>query len=412
MKVIVSTALEDKYVNFVVVKDFNRVKELNGVDTLIIHRYDDTDFNAGVHITDLYNKGSGIKTFIYINESPSTTMKMTIRGVKGFCFEDEFYFEDEDELVALIEELDSEEGQEFAAAAPALDVLDDFVGAFAKGDDRVKTPLFLAKVTDSVKELSEITQQQQLQLDAMGTSALEVFYSASNLIRNMKSQNSIIESKLRELEAGLSNGGSSNRQQFQNSVQFFSQYTYRGSAKVLLIREYAPCRYLTSFVLGYLHHLHYELNRRPKAIFVIAKGQGTSLKYDEWPIITNENMTLGSLYSNEIVATSNPKREVMKDLLTTPNDVFIVVDRLYGSVDIVSGRHIKINAVGSRSDVARYKIKPDETIFPVTKQPVQLFDIPVIKSFPVEVEARYAAYAQIMGDRYKLLDLKLGLATT
>lgn len=406
MKVIVSTELDDIFSKFVLVDSFKKVKELQGVTTLIIHKYKESDFDAGVFITQFHN--NGIDQFIYINSSPSSTLQMVLKGVNGYYYEDEFYFEDEEELTSLLEELGMNEEENTSLAAPALAVVNDFVSSFAKGEDRIKAPLYLEQVTSAVNELSVLTHQQELQLNTMGASALEVFEKASAIIRNMDAQNKNIEKKLEELENQQSNSFSS-KPAFGNSIMFFSPYKYIGNSKILLIREYAPCRYLTSFCLGYLHHLHYELNRRPKLIFVHQKGAGVSAKYADFTSITQESMGMSSLYDNEIIATNNPKKEVMKDLLTKQNDIIVVVDRLYGNQDIVSGRVTKVNAVGSRSDIARYKVRPEDTIFSVTRQPKELFTIPTIKTFPVEVDARYAAYSQVMGEKYSILDSKLGL---
>lgn len=404
MKVIISNVLEDKFSNFILVDSFKRASELSGVDTLIIHKYAESDFDVGVFVTTFHK--SGVQTFVYISDTPSSTLRMALIGVKGYYFEDEFYLEDEEELIALLNDLDSEEGQ-LALAAPALDVIGDFVGAVSRGEERAKTPVLMNSVSSALNEVSMILKQQEVQLTSMGESAIEVFERSKQIIGQMNSQNKLIEAKLRELEMGMSSAPS--KATFSNSIMFFAPYTYRSNSKLLLIREYSPVRYLTSFILGYLHHLHYELNRRPKLVFVVGKGAGIASKYGDFPIITQDNMSLQSLYDGEVVVTNNPKREVMKDLLSKPNDVFIVVDRLYSSVDIVSGRLVKVNAVGSRSDIARYNVKPEDTIFTVTKQPKQFFDIPVIKSFPTEPEARYATYSQVLGDRYSLLDFKLGL---
>ena len=73
-------------------------------------------------------------------------------------------------------------------------------------------------------------------------------------------------------------------------------------------------------------------------------------------------MSIASLYDGEIVATNNPRREVL-GFVNKPNDVIVVVDRLYGSQDIVTGRITKVNAVSSRSDIARYKLKPRTDYF-------------------------------------------------
>ena len=406
MKVIISNKLQDNFTSFVLVNTFKRVTELNGVDTVIIHSFDESSFDAGVFISSFQR--SGIERFLYISENPDQTVKMALRGVGGFYFEDEFYLEDEEELLALLEGIESEEGKELALVTPALDVLTEFVDGVANGDERMNAPVFLESVTSAVKELSVITQQQQIQLTTMGESAIEVFVKASELIKGMNAQNKLIEEKLRELENGMA-AGSSGKASFSNNIMFFAPYTYRSNAKLLLIREYSPCRYLTSFALGYLHHLHYELNRRPKLIFVVQKGAGVAAKYADFPVITQDNMNLGTLYNGEVVVTNNPKKEVMKELLSKPNDVFIVVDRLYGNVDIVSGRVTKVAALSSRSDIQRYREKSENSIFSVTSQPKQLFCIPVIKSFPIEAEARYAQYAQAMGKAYTTLDFKLGL---
>lgn len=407
MKVIVSTELDDNFTKFVVVDSFKKVKELQGVTTLIIHKYKESDFDAGVFVSQFHN--NGIDQFIYISSSPSSTLQMVLKGVNGYYYEDEFYFEDEEELSTLLEDLGMEdEDENTSLATSALNVVNDFVSSFAKGDERIKAPLYLENVTSAVNELSLLTHQQELQLNTMGASALEVFEKASAIIRNMDAQNKNIEKKLEELENQQNNSFSS-KPVFGNSIMFFSPYKYIGNSKILLIREYAPCRYLTSFVMGYLHHLHYVLNRRPKLIFVHQKGAGVSAKYADFTSITQESMNMSSLYDNEIIATNNPKKEVMKDLLTKQNDVIIVVDRLYGNQDIVSGRVTKINAVGSRSDIARYKVRPEDTIFSITRQPKELFTLPTIKNFPTEIDARYAAYTQVLGSKYEILDNKLGI---
>ena len=409
MNIIVSSELNgDKFNNYIVVDSFKRASEVKGITTLIIHKFKESDFDAGVFISNLHN--SGISNFVYITDSPSSTMLMVIKGVDGNYIEDEFYFDDEEELDALLEDLGMESQNEESTdlAAPALDVLSDFIQSFVRGEERIKAPLYLEQVKDAVTALSTITQQQELQLTTMGNSAIEIFERASTIIKGIDSQRKIIEKKLEEIEFSAANATSS-KPSFGNNVMFFTPYKYIGNSKVLVIREYAPCRYLTSFVLGYLNHLHYELNKRPKLIFVHQKGQGVSAKYSDYTAITQDSMNIASLYDAEIVATNNPKKEVLRDLLMKPNDVIIVVDRLYGKDTIVTGRVTTVNAVGSKSDIKRYNIKPEDTIFSITSQPKQLFCLAMIKSFPPEVDARIAAYTQVMQPKYVQLDTRLGI---
>lgn len=408
MKVIVSTSIEDIFSNFVVVRSFKEARDLKGITTLIIHSFIESEFDAGVFISDLHKQG--ITQFVYINSNPSVTLKMVLNGVNGHFYEDEFYLEDEEELICLLEELglEGDSSSTELVTTSSIKIISDFIQAFARGEERVNIPMYLEQVNQAIDELNTVTQRQELQLTAMGNSALEVFEKASTIIKSMVTKNQEIERQLAELSNSQSNS-SSMRPSFSNSITFFQPYKYIGTSKILLIRELTPCRYLTSFLLGYLHHLHYEKNKRVKLVFIHQKGAGVSQIYNDFTNITQETMNMTSLYDAEVVATNNPKKEVMKELLSKPNDINVVVDRLYGKEDIVTGRVIKLNAVSGKNDCKRFKINPNDCIFSVTSQPVQFCCLPTIKKFPDELDARYAVYAQVCGDIYKKLDDKLNL---
>ena len=399
--------MEDNFSNFVVVDSLKKVREIKGVDTVIIHTFTESDFDVGVFISDLHNQG--VNQFIYINSNPVVTLKMVLNGVDGYYFEDEFYLEEEEELVCLLEDLGIEDSTDTGlVATSSIKIVRDFIEAFARGEERIKVPMYLEQVNQAINELNSITQRQEVQISTMGNSALEVFEKASTIIKGMVKQNKIIQEQLDELSNSQSNTSSA-KPLFSNSITFFQPYKYTGTGKVLLLRELTPCRYLTTLMLGYLHHLHYEKNKRVKLVFVHQKGAGVSMIYTNFANITQESMTVESLYDQEIVATNNPKKEVLKKLLTKQNDVTIVVDRLYGKDDIVSGRVVKVNALSGKNDCKRFKVTPNDCIFSVTPQKVQFSCIPVIKNFPEEIDARYATYAQICKDIYKKLDSKLGL---
>ena len=409
MNIIISKTLNDNFSKFVLVDSFRKAKEIAGITGVIIHSFEENDFDAGVFISQL--KAMGVKLFVYITSEPSTTIKMVLRGVNGYYFEDEFYFEDEEELEVLINELSSAntEDEFTSVAAPAISVIADFMKGYVAGDKFVQTPLYLEQVNSAINELQEVTHRQELQISAMGNSALEVFEKASAIIKNMDTQRKLIEKQLSDLEHSQANAIPS-KASFGNNVMFFSPYKYIGNAKVLLFREYAPTRYLTSFILGYANYLHYVKNRRIKVIFIHQKGQGVAYKYDAFTSITEENKNMRSLYDSEIIATNNPKKEVLKDLLSLPNEIILVVDRLYGSQDILSGRITKVNVASSFSDIARYDLKVNNTIFSVTNpSPQCLFTISTIKQFPRETDARYATYQQVMESYYQLLDDKIGV---
>lgn len=409
MNVIISKSVVDNFNSFVVIDSLKKATELSGVTTIIIHSYVENDFDAGVFISRL--RETGVSQFFYITANPSTTMRMLISGVKGYFTEDEFYFDDEEELIALLEDIteneDSSSDETTSLAAPSLNVVSDFIEAFVRGDKLISAPLYLERVKQAVVDLSKVTQQQELQITAMGNSAIEVFEKASQIIINMDKQRKLIEQKLDELQEIQVTTPS--RPNLENSINFFSPYKYIGNSKVILFREYAPTRYFTSFILGYAHYLHYTRNKRIKLVFTIQRSAGVAAKYSDFPMISQESMNISSLYDAEIVVTNNPKKEVMKELLGKSNEIVIVADRLYGSQDIVSGRIQRVAIASSRSDIQRYKLKPEETIFSVTAQPKQLFCLSTIKQFPIEEDARYAAYYQCFGKMYEMLDKKFDI---
>lgn len=250
MKVIVSKTLEDSFTEFVVTDSLKKVIDFTGVTTLIIQSCIESDFDAGVFIGDLKKKG--VDLFLYISSNPSAVLQMVIKGVDGYYYEDEFYFDDEEELQVLISDIE-EERQEAsnntsafeAVATPALNIISTFMKGYVAGDKLVQTPMFLEQTNSAIADLTNVFRQQELELQTMGNSALEVFEKASAIIRNMNEQKKAIEKQLEQLEHVTANS-TTNRPAFGNSVLFFSPYKYIGNSRVLVLKEYSPTRYLTS----------------------------------------------------------------------------------------------------------------------------------------------------------------------
>lgn len=410
MRVIVSNYLKDNFKGYTVVGTFKEIRALQDVQCLIIHRYTESDFEAGMFLSEFHK--NGIHNFVYISANPSTTLKMMLNGMNGTILEDEFYFDDEEELNAVLEDIGLEDTSETELISSNASIISDFIKAFANGDEKIKSPVYIEQVNNALTELTEMTNQQQLLIKDMGTTAVSTFERASSLISSMAEQRRLLQKQLDELEethnSSISN---SPRNKFGGGgISFFPSFKYVGSAKVLLVRELSPCRYLTSFLLGYNHHVHFELNKRVKLIFIHQKGAGVSAKYSGiCTSITQESMQDDSLYDAPIVATNNPKQEVLKELTHKNDEVIIVVDRLYGSQDIMNTRVVKINAVSGCTDLNRFKVQPKDCIFSTSAHPQNLLCIPHIKNYPADADTRYAIYSRTCKDNYIILDKLLQL---
>ena len=403
MRVIVSTEVDDNFSNYKVVRSFSDLNEFNKIDCIIIHKYDESDFDAGLRISELYKKG--VSRFIYACSTPSLSTKMAIIGVDGDYVQDEFYFEDEAELDGLLEMLGVSGNEELAVSDSSIAVISDFIKAFMRKEERVNTPIYLESVQNALASLQSTNTQLATEKKDMGLTAVGIFEQARGIIDSMDSQHKLLTRQLNELQDTMKEDTSSPRSMFGGGgVNYFPSVSYTGRTKVLLIREYSPCRYLTSFILAYHHHLQYDVRKNAKVIFVHQKGQGVLLRYSDFANITQESLNNTDLFTRDKVSTNTPKKEVIRGLLQQGDDIAIVVDRLYGAQDIVTGRVKKVCAVGGFSDLKRYNLKPENTIFPVSTHPNGLITLPTIKNFPFDVDSRIASYHKSCSQSYKILD--------
>ena len=415
MIVVVSKDTPDIFHQCVMVSSLKRVKELSAdseITALVIHNFDEPVFEAGIFISDIQKVS--IAKIIYINAEPEPMLTMPIQGVHGYIYQDEFYLEDEEELLALLDDIGAipDDSSTALATTDSVTIIKDFIEGFSRNESRIQAPIYLQQVNAALTELEETTKQQELQITTMGTSAIEVFQRASKIITNLNDQKKVIMDKLKEIEEA------------QPVVQqtraplggtlFYPSTRYMGQNNVLLIREYSFCRYLTSFVLAYAHYLHYEKNKRVKVIFAVNKGAGILNKYSDFTTITQESYSITSLVDEEIVVTNVPKQELMLKLTKAPSDVTIVVDRLYGNNDIITGRVKRLCAVNGFSDIQRYKnvgCDIGSTIFTtVNHGKLGAFGcIPHIRSYPRERDARLAMYGQNCHDLFEKIDNHIGL---
>lgn len=416
MRVIVSKDLKDRYSTFKVVDSLAKVSQFSDVNCVIIHTYSDSNVQIGIELQKL--RQSGVDLFIYINKEPSQFLRLLLSGINGHTFDDEFYFDDEEELSSLIDTInddDSDGNFALSTTRASVETLTDFVQAFTRGESRINTPLYLETVNNAIAEIVKVNEVQETAITTMGSSALDVFAQVSTILTKMTENYKAVEKQLQQAEEHNSQSMNS-RGLFSNSVDTFPTVSYSDVIqKMLLVREYSPCRYLTSFVLGYAHYLKYVLNKRVKLVFAIQKGGGVAKRYEGFAtMLTTESVTNDALYDSPIIAINNPKKATLNSIFKRQGnkmDVVIVVDRLYSSTDIVSGSVVKVNAAGGYSDIERFKLDPKNTILPYGySKDVCMMTIPMIRNYPRDEDARRANYNQAFANDnyYKVLDKKLG----
>ena len=407
MRVVVSNVIEPtRYKGYTVVPSFKTVKtELNfsEIQCLIIHRFDDGDFEAGMHLAELIEKG--MKNIIYICDTPSPIITSALKGLEtAKYYTDEFYLDSDADLDVILDEENIDDTS--LAVINNVSIIQQFLKDFKNNVKEIRTPLYLERVNSALDELVELNTLQQTTIREMGTTVISTFNRATAIMSNMNQHIKELEAqtdKAQSLSSNIlaqSSGG--------GGIVLFPSFNYTGGAKLLLIREYTPCAYLTSFVRGYYHHLTREKNKRVKLVFCVQKGQIVLARYYFCTSITLESMSNTALYNNDIIVTNNPKNEVMKNILKD-REVIIVVDRMYSNDAIVKNRIIKLNAVAGEGDIDLFKLKESETILPIVELQNNFATIPRVPSYPSDQDARLSVYIRNCSEAYTKLDNYLKL---
>ena len=418
MKVIISSELKGKdFSQFVCAKSLEEVKNYKGVDTIILHKTDEKDFTIGVVLSDLRNKLGNFR-FIYINEHPRAVIQMCLKGVGGYSYTDEFYLDDEEELLSLLADIDDIENSSSSddaknelalVAASNFEVVYDFMRSFARGEERVNAPIYQEQVNEAINQLSLITQEQNTQIVSMGSTAMNIFAKASTLVENMQTMQTQMNEQLARVEAEAIKAQNS-RPALGGSINYFPPIKYMATAKILSIKEYSPCRYLVSYFLAFKHWLHVVHGKSVRLIIVTGKLVTPSTKYSKLGnTITESNCNIKTLLTHDLLIVESPKKETMMNILNIPYDLTIVIDKMCGKDFIVDGRVEKLNAVSGLSDLETYSLNKNNTIFSTDEIKGAFTTILSIKGIPKEANGKLGAYIQMCGDSsfIKLKD-KLG----
>lgn len=408
MNVIVSGSLRDSYKNYKVVSTLKEASEVEGISCLILHTFTEEDFEVGITLSELAKKG--VKKFAYVSNDISLVVKMLIAGLDGLIEDADFYFENEEDLDALLDDFFSSKDTESDLTA-TTEIITEFLKGFANNDEKVKSPVFLEQVNSAVNALVVTNTENEVAIRDMSRATVDTFRHVSSTINAMEEQRNLLEEQLASFEQSLQNQSRAQVRVDSGTVWVFPTYNYMGKSKILYIREYAPCRYLTSFVLAYANYVNYNLAKKCKVVFIHARGRGVSKKYYQgFTCITQESEGNKSLYTNPVIATNNPKKCVMDELTHTGEPLIIIVDRLYGSDSIISGQRItKINAVGGMSDLKRFNLSVDETLFPIIKVPDSFGTISHLMKYPHDERTRLSKYFENMNPLFSKLDAKLDL---
>lgn len=412
MNIIVSDILSsDKFTNYKVVpslKDAKQIVDKKGCK-VILHHTSESDATASLSIVALNRN-----LVAYISDKPSPALSMSVNGIGACVIEDEFYFDDESELDYCIQELD--DGGDLVESPLStlennMSIIQNFVKAFKSGDSVIQTDFYMNSVEQAIEDVTRCIKETDVQVRSTNDSIISILREVRGIIDNINNSRLELESKLSELEQTLSTERV--RQPvlpsaFQNAVSIFPPVKYLGTAKVLHVCEVSPCRFLTSFLLGYYYHLKLVKEKKVKLIVIHQKNKRSNLRYTSFTRVMPQTLHETDLVLSPMVVTDTPKLDVINKLTRLGDDVIIVLDRLYGD-NILEGQIETLYAVSGLADIERFKLNVNRCIFTEVTPKESFLCIPRIKQYDRNPSTRQAQYHQHCADKYVKIDEMLGI---
>jgi len=384
------------------------LKELfrSDVTDIVLHTPQGKPQDIVLDISALMNNRPNLK-LVYINDNPVSLLRMAIDSLNGVCLTNTACLESADDLNSLFEDYALVNIQE-ATMLHNIEVLQNFIGEFISSNGNVSS----YNVTSAKRALTQLREEAHIpfeQARKIGTTAMEVLNETQDYLRQLNEQYIKLQEQLKLLEGKPKPIAPS----FTSGTLFYPTVEINNIplTKILYIKEYSPCRYLTSFLLAYRNYLNYKRNKRVKLVFVIQRGTCISKRYDFATMISQESAKDASLFKNDIIAVNVPQKQVIERLLNKDGgnyDIVILVDRLY-SANILKSSHKnfkKLDAISGKSDITRYGLNTSNVILPhISLSGKEFGFIPIIKSYPAEDEnSRYVAYQHACGEKGVLGD--------
>lgn len=369
------------YSGFSVVKSVSEIGRLTMKSTLIVESYTDKDFDFAIFLLNAVRDCSLTK-IAYIADRPVRILLELMRTIGAFVMSDSSLIESTESFSELLEFLAtnkvSTKAEELEVLADSFVIIDQYIqGKFEQEPKVEKRRLSLAykEVSDALQEVvfsEELSKELQ-----------SFLLSASSKVK-------VYEDELSQREKELDNIKSSSFGSF-GSISAYTQYTYTGNSRVLVIKEKAPTRYLTSFLISYVDWLSRVPELNAKLLIIENDSDFVDLRYknlakaDAKTILQNRS----SLFLVPAIYTTTPTQTVMQELMYPTMDLYVVLDRTYKRNQAITGRGINtVFATSSRRLMRDFDLTSEECIVNELGEQTQLGVLAPIESYAVASGSR------------------------
>ena len=340
---------------------------------------------------------------VYIASNPVPLIEEVIKGLGSQSLRDDSYLDDLNSYSELIDYLEKGDTSldEDEDISSEISVLDSFVSEQVENLSPIQRNMVQDSYDKVVGTLDEMTSK-----DVLREQLVNFAHVRRERVVSLEQ-----DLKLKEKEvANLAPRGGG----FLAGTNNYPVYNYSGSAKVLVVKEHSPCRYLTSFLYAFAERQEKVNNIKTKLIVVSSKNYMTELRYkgafDE-ANPTTIVQSRGRLMTSTKVYTTTPTAAVMDFLMQSLGyDLYVILDRTDKKEECVAGRGIKtVHAVSNLNHMRALKLEVKNTIVNDLGVQGQLGVLAMINNIGTKNDERIAKIQQGMDITVTLLENILGL---
>lgn len=340
---------------------------------------------------------------VYIASNPVPLIEEVIKGLGSQSLRDDSYLDDLNSYSELIDYLEKGDTSldEDEDISSEISVLDSFVSEQVENLSPIQRNMVQDSYDKVVGTLDEMTSK-----DVLREQLVNFAHVSRERVVSLEQ-----DLKLKEKEvANLAPRGGG----FLAGTNNYPVYNYSGSAKVLVVKEHSPCRYLTSFLYAFAERQEKVNNIKTKLIVVSSKNYMTELRYkgafDE-ANPTTIVQSRGRLMTSTKVYTTTPTAAVMDFLMQSLGyDLYVILDRTDKKEECVAGRGIKtVHAVSNLNHMRALKLEVKNTIVNDLGVQGQLGVLAMINNIGTKNDERIAKIQQGMDITITLLENILGL---
>lgn len=340
---------------------------------------------------------------VYIASNPVPLIEEVIKGLGSQSLRDDSYLDDLNSYSELIDYLEKGDTSldEDEDISSEISVLDNFVSEQVENLSPIQRSMVQDSYDKVVGTLDEMTSK-----DVLREQLVNFAHVSRERVVSLEQ-----DLKLKEKEvANLAPRGGG----FLAGTNNYPVYNYSGSAKVLVVKEHSPCRYLTSFLYAFAERQEKVNNIKTKLIVVSSKNYMTELRYkgafDE-ANPTTIVQSRGRLMTSTKVYTTTPTAAVMDFLMQSLGyDLYVILDRTDKKEECVAGRGIKtVHAVSNLNHMRALKLEVKNTIVNDLGVQGQLGVLAMINNIGTKNDERIAKIQQGMDITVTLLENILGL---